>query len=113
YNFRRAEKKLGELELERITEAAQILEFLEQARSVSERSWQARQLGLRITNDPAEYASFAFLAEQRALRSYLLKRERRPIAFVVGTQFRGRFIYEEVGFDREFAALSPGNVLLT
>ena len=110
--FRRKQKKIGASRLVRVTEPGQVAEFLEAAHGISQRTWQSAQLGLRIRNDDTEAQLFTFLAIQHALRSYLLYVDERPIAFLIGTQFRGHFSYEEVGYDRDFADRSPGLVLL-
>jgi CelD/BcsL family acetyltransferase involved in cellulose biosynthesis len=110
--FKRKDKKLGAVELERITHADQVSEFLEAAHRISLKTWQTHRLGLRVSADERSRELFTFLADQQALRSYLLRREDQPIAFCIGTQFHRTFRYEEVGYDQEFAALSPGTVLL-
>lgn len=110
--FRRKRKKIGDARLIRVTNPEQVPEFLEQAHRISQNTWQTQRLGLRIQNNEDDRRSFGFLAEHGALRSYLLQVDGRPVAFLVGNQFHGYFNYEEVGYDREFANLSPGQVLL-
>lgn len=110
--FKRKDKKLGPVELTRITHADQVLEFLEAAHRISLKTWQTHRLGLRVSADEHSRELFAFLAGQQALRSYLLRQEGQPIAFCIGTQFHRTFRYEEVGYDQEFGPLSPGTVLL-
>ena len=110
--FRRKRKKIGQTELVQVTDVEQIPDFLEQAHRISLNSWQCRHLGLRVSNDHSELKLFTFLASQQALRTYLLFKDQQPIAFLIGTQFNGIFRYEEVGYDVEFAKLSPGLVLL-
>jgi CelD/BcsL family acetyltransferase involved in cellulose biosynthesis len=46
------------------------------------------------------------------MRCYLLEQNGEPIAFVLGIQWNGDFVYEELGYDPVFAAQSPGTVLL-
>lgn len=110
--FKRKQKKIGATRLVRITEPVQIAEFLETAHTISQRTWQSEKLGLRIRNNEAELRFFTTLATQQALRSYLLFVDDKPAAFLVGTQHKGHFSYEEVGYDREFSDRSPGQVLL-
>jgi len=110
--FRRKIKKMGDVDFAIVKQADQVASFLHEAHQVSLKSWQTRQLGLRVRNDQAERELFTFLAQSGALRSYLLSKQGRPIAFLIGTQFKGCFNYEEVGFDRSFADASPGQVLL-
>ncbi len=112
YNFRQVVKKMGDVECVRVTEPAQVPEFLSAAHQISRNSWQAQYLGVRIQNDQSELRSLTFLATQQALRSYLLYSGQQPVAFVVGTQHNGHFDYAEIGYDRAFAKDSPGQVLL-
>ncbi len=110
--FRRKQKKIGPTRVIRITEPGQVAEFIEAAHVISRRTWQSDQLGLRIRNNESELRLFTFLTTQRALRSYLLFVEDKPVAFLFGTQFKGLFSYEEVGYDLDYAERSPGQVLL-
>ena len=110
--FKRKQKKIGATRLVRISEPTQIAEFLETAHTISQRTWQSEKLGLRIHNNDAELRFFTTLATQQSLRSYLLFVDDKPAAFLIGTQHKGHFNYEEVGYDRDFADRSPGQVLL-
>lgn len=110
--FKRKQKKIGTTRLLRITDPAQVADFLEAAHTISQRTWQSEKLGLRIHNNDAELRVFTTLATQQSLRSYLLFVDEKPAAFLIGTQHKGNFNYEEVGYDRDFAERSPGQVLL-
>ncbi len=110
--FKRKQKKIGTTRLVRVTEPTQIADFLETAHAISMRTWQSDKLGLRIHNNAQELRLFTFLATQQALRSYLLFVDEQPAAFLFGTQHKGLFSYEEVGYVREFSDRSPGQVLL-
>ncbi len=110
--FRRKQKRIGPTRIIRVTQPGQVAEFLEAAHVISQRTWQSDRLGLRIRNNETESHLFTFLTTQRALRSYLLFVNDKPVAFLIGTQFKGLFSYEEVGYDRDFAERSPGQVLL-
>ena len=110
--FKRKQKKIGATRLVRVTEPVQVAEFLEAAHIISQRTWQSDKLGLRIHNNAQELRFFTFLATQQALRSYLLFVDEQPAAFLFGTQHKGLFSYEEVGYDREYSDRSPGQVLL-
>ncbi|HZL36085.1 MAG TPA: GNAT family N-acetyltransferase [Tepidisphaeraceae bacterium] len=111
YNLRAAAKKLDHT-LHRFTTAKDALKFLELAHRVSKASWQARRIGLRITNSAREKRWYQQVAEIGALRSYVLEHKGNPVAFVVGLQWKETFSYEEVGYDSAFADRSPGTVLL-
>lgn len=90
----------------------QIPGYLKDAHQISLNTWQTDQFGLRVRNDDAELAQFTYLATQGALRCYMLYRDEIPMAFIIGNQYRGLYRYEEVGFDRQFHHLSPGQTLL-
>jgi CelD/BcsL family acetyltransferase involved in cellulose biosynthesis len=95
-----------------IRERHQVRTFFETARHISARSWQGKRLGLRIRASPAEVRKAEILADAGAFRSYLLERDDgTPLAFVLGSQWHGRYFHEETGYDMEFAELSPGIVL--
>lgn len=110
--FRRKEKKLGAIRMVRCSTEDQVADFLRDAHQISINTWQTEQFGLRVKNDASDLAQFTFLASQGALRSYLLYQGDTPMAFIIGNQYRGLYRYEEVGFDRQFHALSPGQTLL-
>jgi len=110
--FRRLERKLGDFRVVCFQSLDQVPDFLRDANKISVNTWQTDQFGLRIKNDDNELAQHTFLAQHGALRSYILYFGDTPVTFVVGMQFRGVFRYDEVGFDRQYHALSPGRVLL-
>lgn len=96
-----------------VTRPEHVADFLAKARWVSERSWQGRRFGLRVTGSREEIREAARLAEAGALRSYLLEAEDgSPVAFVLGSQWGGLFRHEETAYDTAWAELSPGIVLL-
>lgn len=110
--FRRKEKKLGNIRVVRCSTADQVPDFLRDAHQISVNTWQTEQFGLRVRNDASDLAQFTFLASQGALRAYLLYQDDTPMAFIIGNQHRGLYRYEEVGFDRKYFSLSPGQTLL-
>ncbi|VAX36132.1 hypothetical protein MNBD_PLANCTO02-2928 [hydrothermal vent metagenome] len=115
YNLKRERKileKKGAVTLKRIDSVEQVACFLEDAHQVSLKSWQTRQLGLRVGTSDADLQTYTFLASAGALRSYLLYLDNEPIAFMIGHQYNGVFHYEEVGFDSDYAKFSPGKALL-
>jgi CelD/BcsL family acetyltransferase involved in cellulose biosynthesis len=110
--FRRQEKRLGEYRIVYSTSVEHVADFLRDANQISVNTWQTDQFGLRVKNDEFELTQFTFLADQGALRSYLLYMGDIPVTFVVGMQYRGAFRYDEVGFDRRYHAVAPGKILL-
>jgi CelD/BcsL family acetyltransferase involved in cellulose biosynthesis len=111
YNFRRQKRLLGG-EAECIRNESQVAPFLEAAAAVSSQSWQGRRIGQRIARNEKWQSHFEQLARLGALRCYLLRAKDQPAAFAIGTQWNGRFILEEIGYDTTFADFSPGTVLM-
>ncbi|MCY2989947.1 MAG: GNAT family N-acetyltransferase [Planctomycetota bacterium] len=111
YNFRRTQRQL-EHTWSAIREPAQVAAFLAESASISQQSWQAKRLGVRVQSDDLQVRQFTHLAELGALRCYLLRSQDTPVAFAIGTQWNGRFRLEEIGYDAAYAKFSPGTVLL-
>ncbi|WP_010582894.1 GNAT family N-acetyltransferase [Schlesneria paludicola] len=112
YAFRTRLKKIGAMELERITTVEQLPAFLAAAHEISKQSWQSRQFGLRIKNDETEKQLLSILAQHGFLRSYLMRIEGKPAAFAICHQHAGGFRYEEIAYCAEFSLLSPGETML-
>ena len=89
----------------------QVDDFLEKAAGVSRKSWQHARLGTRFDSSPAQRSKLRDLAERGVLRAYLLSHGETPCAFSLGYQYRDMFHDFEVGYDQDFAHLSPGTVL--
>jgi len=94
-----------------ITERAQVRPFLDDLDLIYNASWQARTYGERRRNTAPEVARLEAIASLGYLRSYVLKEDGTPIAFVLGYQYRGRYTYDETGYDSRRAVLSPGSIL--
>ena len=117
YNFKRNIKKLkqhgnGFLDLIRLQTKEDVLIYLNDITYISKRSWQQEVLGDRIKNNETYRKRFIDLAEAGLLRSYLLKCNRQPCAFVIGYQYNDVFHYIEIAYDPIFTKYSPGTVLL-
>jgi hypothetical protein len=97
--------------LERITSPAQVRAFADDVDRVYNASWQARTYGQRRRNQDADVARLETIASLGYLRSYLLRQDGEAVAFVLGHQYRGRYTYEETGYDPKFSTYSPGSVL--
>lgn len=98
--------------LVRIDAPQQVRVLLSLAARVSQQSWQHRELGPRISTDPAEIQRLTHLASSGVLRSYLLFYREEPCAFAIGYQYKDVYHYVEVGYAEKYAGLSPGTVLL-
>jgi hypothetical protein len=111
YNLRRS-VRLFEHSVTCVRQEEEVPSFLEQAAIVSSLSWQSKRYNLRVKNNVQEKQLWKTVARLGGLRSYLLKHQGRPVAFVLGLQWKGCFFYEEIGYDPAFAEHSPGTILL-
>lgn len=111
--LRRKRKKLGDYRVDVYSAPEDIDSFLQAATSVSEHTWQSRELGLRVKNSDQERRRFRSLAERREFRGHIMWLEERPVAFVINTSHDGYLHYEETGFLPELSHLSPGTVLVS
>ena len=109
---RKIEKECGgTLDVRAYRTPSEIEEFLALAAPVSERSYQERLLGAGLPRDAAaREAAAAFAAEDR-LRAFLLFIGGRPVSYLWLTAGGGVLRYDHLGYDPDFAQLSPGTVL--
>lgn len=107
-------RKLKNLEhsVVKVTRPDDVPQFLSKASRISQRSWQGQRLGLRVGDTAEELRYHQLLAEHGCLRSYVLDTAAGPVAFLRGIQTGDCYLYDEVGFDSEYAKLSPGTILL-
>ena len=110
YNFRYRAKHL-EHTVRCISSAEEIPAFLDAVKTVEQRTWQYRRLGLAsdVQQKLELWSQWAYMG---AFRSYLMEQQGRPVAFVIGCQWKDRYTYVETGYDPEYATKSPGQVLL-
>ncbi len=97
----------GKLEIKcyRDTESAD--ELASHIDSVWRRSWHYEPTRSHVY-DPSFLAA---MAENGWLRGYVLFGRGEPIAFGLGFQYRGTFVYQATGYDAKLAAHSPGHAL--
>ena len=93
-----------------VTRAADIPDFLRDAELISRSTYQWK-LGYRLKNDDGTRGRFARLAEEGALRGYLLYLHGKPSAFAWGELAHRKFLYQAIGYIPEHGKLSPGTVL--
>jgi len=116
YSLRKSVRKMEELgrplRLERVKRPDQVPRFLETAVEVSRKSWQHRELGQRVSDSETAMRKAADLVERGLLWAYLLFSGEEPCAFSIAHQYRGVVNAQEMGYHQDFAAYSPGKVLL-
>jgi hypothetical protein len=108
---RLAEQAGGVLDLRCYRTVAEVDAFHRHARAVSARSYQERQLGAGLPDGPGARAEMCRLAADDALRSWVLFLGGRPIAYLHAPAEGDTLIYAHLGYDPDFAELSPGTVL--
>ena len=93
-------------------EQVEEMEFaLADAERVAEKTYQ-RGLGVGLKNDPVTRQLLALTATKGQFRAYILYLDDRPVAFWIGTLFRGIFRTDYTGYDPAYESFSPGIFLL-
>ena len=110
YNFRYRAKHL-EHTVRCVTSAQEIPAFIDAVKTVEQKTWQYRRLGL-ASDAQQKLELWSQWATMGAFRSYLMEQQGRPVAFAIGVQWKDRYTYVETGYDPEYATKSPGQVLL-
>jgi CelD/BcsL family acetyltransferase involved in cellulose biosynthesis len=105
------EGALGEMRLVRYESPEEADTFLDEAVEISRKTyqWQLHQRGLSAIDLLRPRLRFA--AQHGWMRCYLLYCGERATAFIVGYQYQGTFLLDEIGHDPEFSKYSPGAVL--
>ncbi len=90
---------------------AGVAEFHRTARALSARTYQERLLDAGLPDGPEALAEMQALARQGRMRGWLLFLDGRAIAYLYAPAEGPTLIYAHLGYDPEFAALSPGTML--
>lgn len=109
---RKLEKEVGHEY--RITEhrtPQEIEAFLAKARPLSAKTYQARLLDAGLPDAPEATREMLGLAEQDQLRGYLLEGPQAPVAYLLLPIHGETVVYAHLGYDPNWARLSPGTVL--
>jgi hypothetical protein len=105
------EGALGEMRLVRYESPEEVPVFLEQAIDISRKTYQWARYGRGLSAVDRVTKRLTFAARHGWMRSYLLYCGAEPRAFLLGYQYGGRFLLDEIGFDPELAKFSVGTVL--
>ncbi|UQA62095.1 GNAT family N-acetyltransferase [Polyangium aurulentum] len=114
--IRSAVKKLegdndGSLRVERCTRHEDLPRFFEAIEHISQRSWQGTKLGRVLRADTHGDRIRAYV-DRGWLRGHVLRIGEAPVAFVLGVQAYGTYLYDEPGYDPAWAPEQPGVILL-
>lgn len=109
---KRLARELGEgMAIRSYRTPAEIATFMEIAGALSERTYQARLLQAGLPTGAEGVSRALAFAEADEIRCALLFAGDRAVAYLYMPVEHGVLIYGFLGYDPEFAALSPGTVL--
>ena len=91
--------------------AAEVAEFMAVAGALSRRTYQARLLQAGLPTGEADIAQAVAAAATDNVRAFLLFAGGRAIAYLYLPIERDVLVYAHLGYDPDFAELSPGTVL--
>lgn len=114
--LRRKQRKLakqcgGEYALTEHRSPAEVESFFEAALPLSAKTYQARLLDAGLPDTPEERKAMMEQAERDDIRCYLLSADSKPLAYLTLPVVGDTLIYAYLGYDPEWARLSPGTVL--
>lgn len=90
---------------------AEVAEFMTIAGDLSRRTYQARLVQAGLPTGEADMAQAVAAAEADNVRAFLLFAEGRAIAYLYLPVEHDVLVYAHLGYDPDFAGLSPGTVL--
>lgn len=108
---RLAAEGAGAIDVRDYRSPAELEQFLAAALPLSRLTYQARLLDAGLPDTPQARAEMMRLAGEERLRAYLLFIGGRPVSYLYLPVDRGVITYAFLGYDPDFAALSPGTVL--
>ncbi len=91
--------------------AAEVAEFMAIAGELSDRTYQARLMQAGLPTDGADIAQAVAAAAADNVRAFLLFAGGRAIAYLYLPVEHDVLVYAHLGYDPDFAELSPGTVL--
>lgn len=106
-----ARASAGVIDVHRFRTPEEVMAFHAIARRISVRTYQERLLGAGLPEDPSFVAAMKKQAEAGGLRAWLLNIAGQPAAYLYCSVIDGTVRYDHVGYDPDYAALSPGAVL--
>ncbi len=113
-NVRRASQRLKSdqpLRVECFRSAGEINRFLADGAAISAKTYQARDLGLGLEDQPGREALIRFAAHRNAFLGHILYVGDIPIAFRYGFIFGKTLFAVGTGYDPAHVALAPGSIL--
>lgn len=90
---------------------AEIEDFLAAALPLSARTYQARLLDAGLPDSPVARRAMLEAAEDDRMRAFLLHAGGQPVAYLSLPVMGKTLVYAHLGYDPDYARLSPGTVL--
>jgi hypothetical protein len=106
-----AERSGGRLDIRSYSRPEEVGDFYRHARAVSATSYQERLLKAGLPEGEGALHWMRGLAERDEMRGWLLFLDGKPISYLFAPAEEDRLIYAYLGYDPDFAELSPGTVL--
>jgi len=106
-----AEADGGTLDLRCYRTPEEVREFMQLVRPLNESTYQTRLLGVGLPTDEEAEQEAIRLAEQDALRAFLLFLHGQPVAYLYLPARDETLLYLYLGYAPDHANLSPGTVL--
>lgn len=108
---RKLAKEAGDYTISEHRTPAEIEQFLDAALPLSAKTYQARLLDAGLPDNPEDRRAMLEAAEDDRMRCFLLSVGQRAIAYLSLPVTGRTLVYEHLGYDTDFARLSPGTVL--
>ncbi|WP_326523520.1 GNAT family N-acetyltransferase [Sphingomonas sp.] len=109
--LKRKAKKAGAIAVRRYRTPDELSEFHHAARAIAATTYQERLLDAALPDTPEFVARMLALAAADRVRAWTLEVDGAPAAYLYCPVRAGDVIYEYVGHDPRFAALSAGTLL--
>jgi len=109
--LKRKVRRLGALDVRDFRTPDEIAAFHRDARVISARSYQELQLDAGLPDGAEALAAMQALAARDSVRGWILYVDGRPASYLHAPAEGDTLIYAHLGYDPEFAELSPGTVL--
>jgi CelD/BcsL family acetyltransferase involved in cellulose biosynthesis len=113
--LRRARRRLFEgnrARVQVISEPDDVPLLIEWMNNVYASSWQAKTFGETHVKHPAERRLLTQIAGQGWLRSYILLKDKQPIAYQHGYLYRDMYYRLDCAFNQSYSSEGPGSVLM-
>lgn len=108
---RKLAKEAGDFTVSEHRTPSEVEHFLDAALPLSAKTYQARLLDAGLPDTHEARRSMLEAAEEDRMRCYLLSVGDRPVAYLSLPVTGRTLLYEHLGYDPDFARLSPGTVL--